>query len=32
MNYFDYLWSLYDKTKIDYYCGIIDKLPPFPMW
>ena len=32
MNYIDYLWRLYDKRKIDYYCGRIDKLPPFPMW
>lgn len=32
MNYFDYLWNLYEERKIDYYCGRIDKLPPFPIW
>jgi hypothetical protein len=32
MNYFDYLWRLYEKMKINYYCGRIDKFPPFPMW
>lgn len=32
MDYIKHLWRLYDKRKIDYYCGRIDKMPPFPMW
>lgn len=32
MNYFDYLWMMYDQRKIDYYCGRINKIPPFPLW
>lgn len=32
MNYFDYLWNLYEKAKLDYYCGKTEKLPPFPIW
>ena len=32
MDYFKYLWNLYGKRKNDYYCGRIDRLPPFPMW
>lgn len=32
MDYFDYLWALYDKAKADYFCGRIEKFPPFPLW
>jgi hypothetical protein len=32
MDYIEYLWRVYDKLKIDYYCGRIDKYPPFTIW